>query len=59
LVLIKATSFLTVTSRVQTIYDRDILVRDSNGDGKLDASGVQWKQLLGVGLSYTLGAKKI
>jgi hypothetical protein len=59
LVLIRATSFLTVTTRVQSIYDRDILVRDSNEDGKLDASGVQWKQLLGVGLSYTLGAKKL
>jgi hypothetical protein len=59
LVLIRAPSFLPVTTRVQSIYDRDILVRDSNEDGKLDASGVQWKQLLGVGLSYTLGAKKL
>jgi len=59
LLLIKATSFLSVTARVQSIYDRDVLVRDSNADGKLDSPGIQWKQLLGVGLSYTLGAQKL
>lgn len=59
LFLIKATSFLSITARVQGVYDRDIAVRDSNDDGKLDAPGIQWKQLLGVGLSYTLGAQKL
>ena len=54
----KATNFLSITLRTQAIFDRDILIRDTNGDGKLDAFGVQWKQLSGVGLTYNFGAIK-
>jgi hypothetical protein len=44
--------------RTQGIYDRDIAVRDSNGDGKVDAPGIQLKQLSGVGLTYNFGTIK-
>jgi hypothetical protein len=31
--------------------------RDTNGDGKLDASGIQTKQFMGLGLTYEFGKK--
>ncbi|MGC6532215.1 MAG: hypothetical protein ACON34_04345, partial [Flavobacteriales bacterium] len=58
LLVYKATNYLSITLRTQAIYDRDIIVRDSNGDGKLDAPGIQLKQLSGVGLTYNFGAIK-
>ena len=58
LLVYKATNHLSITLRTQAIYDRDIIVRDSNGDGKLDAPGIQLKQLSGVGLTYNFGAIK-
>ena len=36
---------------------RDVLLRDTNGDGKLDASGIQTKQFMGLGLTYEFGKK--
>lgn len=49
---------LSVTLRSQNLFDRDVLLRDTNGDGKLDASGVQTKQFMGLGLTYEFGKKK-
>ncbi len=56
LLVYKATNHLSITLRTQGIFDRDIAVRDSNGDGKVDAPGIQLKQLSGVGLTYNFGA---
>lgn len=58
LLVYKATNHLSITLRTQGIYDRDISVRDSNGDGKVDAPGIQLKQLSGVGLTYNFGTIK-
>jgi hypothetical protein len=49
---------LSVTLRSQNLFDRDVLLRDTNGDGKLDASGIQTKQFMGLGLTYEFGKKK-
>jgi hypothetical protein len=46
-----------VTLRSQNLFDRDVLLRDTNGDGKLDASGIQTKQFMGLGLTYEFGKK--
>jgi hypothetical protein len=48
---------LSVTLRSQNLFDRDVLLRDTNGDGKLDASGIQTKQFMGLGLTYEFGKK--
>ncbi|MCT4624135.1 MAG: DUF3078 domain-containing protein [Schleiferiaceae bacterium] len=58
LVLIKATKWLTASLLLNLIYDHDVAVRDSNGDGVLNAPGTQFKEVLGVGLSYSFGAFK-
>ena len=58
LLVYKATNYLSITLRTQGIFDRDIAVRDSNGDGKVDAPGIQLKQLSGVGLTYNFGSIK-
>ena len=48
---------LSITLRSQNLFDRDVLLRDTNGDGKLDASGIQTKQFMGLGLTYEFGKK--
>ena len=58
LLVYKATNHLSITLRTQGIFDRDIAVRDSNGDGKVDTPGIQLKQLSGVGLTYNFGSIK-
>ncbi len=58
LILIKANKWLTASLLLNLIYDHDVLVRDSNGDGELNAPGTQFKEVLGVGLSYSFGAFK-
>lgn len=55
LLVFKGEGPLSVTLRSQFIYDGDVMVKDSNGDGKLDAAGLQLKQLTGVGLTYQIG----
>jgi hypothetical protein len=54
----KATQYLSITLRTQALFDRDVAVKDSNGNGKTDAPGLQLKQLSGVGLTYNFGAIK-
>jgi len=56
--LIKANKWLTASLLLNLIYDHDISVRDTNGDGVLNAPGTQFKEVLGVGLSYSFGAFK-
>lgn len=58
LILIKANKWLTASLLLNLIYDHDVSVRDSNGDGELNAPGTQFKEVLGVGLSYSFGAFK-
>ena len=58
LFLFKANKWLTASLLLNLIYDHDILVQDTNEDGDLNAPGVQFKQVLGVGLSYSFGEFK-
>ena len=58
LIMVKANKWLTASLLLNVIYDHDIHVRDNNGDGELNAPGTQFKQVLGVGLSYSFGAFK-
>ncbi len=58
LFLFKATKFLTMSLLLNLIYDHDIAARDNNNDGVLNAPGTQFKEVLGVGLSYSFGAFK-
>jgi hypothetical protein len=51
LLLMKAGKFITISFATHLIYDADILF-DVNEDGTGGESKVQFKQLLGVGLSY-------
>jgi hypothetical protein len=51
LLLMKAGRFITVSLATHLIYDYDIKF-DTTGDGEGDTDKVQFKQLLGVGLSY-------
>lgn len=51
--LAKVNKWLTLNFVVHLIYDHDISVRDSNGDGIKNAPGLQFKEGFGVGLSYT------
>jgi len=52
LLLMKVGRFLTVSFATHLIYDADILF-DTNDDGIGDSSKVQFKQLLGAGVSYS------
>ncbi len=58
LFLLKVYKSITVTLALHLIYDNDVNVRDSNGDGTANAPGTQFKQILGVGLAYSFGAFK-
>lgn len=52
----KVNKYISATLTTQLIYDHDIKINvDSNGDGVTDRIGprVQFKEILGVGLSYT------
>ena len=53
LVMVKLGRFFTISFATHLIYDADILF-DTNDDGVADSSKVQFKQLLGVGVSYNL-----
>ncbi len=53
LVMVKLGRFFTVSFATHLIYDADILF-DTTEDGIGDSSKVQFKQLVGVGLSYNL-----
>lgn len=55
LVMMNLTRYITVSFATHLIYDEEVLIGiDSTGDGNIDKNSprVQFKQLLGVGLSY-------
>lgn len=56
--LMKVYKYLSVSLQLQLIYDHDIHVQDTSGDGISNAPGTQFKQILGVGLAYSFGAFK-
>ena len=54
----KLAKYFAVTVSTNLIYDPKVLVRDINGDGKVDTKGVQFKEFLEFGFTYTLTNKK-
>ena len=54
----KLTRFFAVNLSTYLIYDPKVLVRDTNGDGKADVKGVQFKEFLEFGFTYTITNKK-
>jgi hypothetical protein len=52
LLMMKVGRFITVSFASHLIYDYDVKF-DTTGDGEGDTDKVQFKQLIGVGLSYT------
>ena len=53
--MMNVTRYITVNFATHLIYDESVMIPyDSTGDGVADTSGpkVQFKQLLGAGLSY-------
>lgn len=55
LVDFKVNKFVSASIFVHMIYDDDILIEvDRSGDGNMDGKGprLQWKETLGIGLSY-------
>lgn len=58
IILFKVYKYLSVSFQLQMIYDDDVLVKDTSGDGKANAPALQIRQILGVGFSYTFTNKK-
>lgn len=54
LLVFKGDGPLSITLRSQGPFDNDSKIIDSNGDGKNDMSGLQFKQLSGLGLIYQI-----
>ena len=54
----KLAKYFAVTVSTNLIYDPKVLVRDINGDGKVDTQGIQFKEFLEFGFTYTLTNKK-
>ncbi|MFN4299517.1 MAG: DUF3078 domain-containing protein [Thermaurantimonas sp.] len=58
IIVFKLYKYLSVSFQLQMIYDDDVLVKDTNGDGKVNAPGLQIRQILGLGFTYTFTNKK-
>ena len=61
--VVQLTKVLSANVFTQLIYDEDVLIgEDNDGDGEVDPgtekARVQFKSVLGVGLTYSFGAKK-
>ena len=54
----KLAKFFALTLSTNLIYDPLVIVRDSDKDGVLDSKGVQFKEFLEFGFTYTFGEKK-
>lgn len=52
----KINEFLSASIMTQLIYDNDISI-DTNGDGEGDGPRTQFKEILGIGLSYKFARK--
>ena len=53
----KLRKFFALTLSTNLIYDPRVIVRDSNKDGKPDTKGVQFKEFLEFGFTYTISRK--
>ena len=53
----KLRRFFAMTVSTNLIYDPLVIVRDSNGDGTADTKGVQFKEFLEFGFTYTISRK--
>ena len=53
----KLAKFFALTLSTNLIYDPLVIVRDSDKDGVLDSKGVQFKEFLEFGFTYTLSVK--
>ncbi len=58
IVVFKVYKYLSVSFQLQMIFDDDVLVKDTSGDGKANAPALQLRQLLGLGLTYSFTNKK-
>jgi hypothetical protein len=54
----KLAKFFALTVSTNLIYDPKVLVRDTNNDGQVDTKGVQFKEFLEFGFTYTITNKK-
>ena len=54
----KLAKFFALTVSTNLIYDPMVLVRDTNGDGEVDYKGVQFKEFLEFGFTYTIQHKR-
>ncbi len=54
----KLAKFFALTVSTNLIYDPCVLVRDTNDDGKADTKGVQFKEFMEFGFTYTITNKK-
>ena len=53
----KLAKFFALTLSTNLIYDPLVIVRDSDKDGKADTKGVQFREFLEFGFTYTLSHK--
>lgn len=58
ILLLEAWDVITVSLHLHLIYDNDILVANPDVNGNFQSPGTQFKQVLGVGLSYAFGKYK-
>ena len=54
----KLAKFFALTVSTNLIYDPLVIVRDTDGDGKADTKGVQFKEFLEFGFTYTISHKR-
>ena len=54
----KLRKYFALTLSTNLIYDPRVLVRDTTGDGKPDYKGVQFKEYLEFGFTYTFSNKR-
>ena len=52
-IIMKINKFLSANLTTNLIWDRNILTNDTNGDGVNDVSKVQFKELFGIGITYS------
>lgn len=58
LLMMKVWGPLSMSLQLHLIYDDDILVHNQNDQGEFVSPGVQFKEVLGVGLAYSFGKYK-
>ena len=54
----KLAKYFALTVSTNLIYDPRVLVRDTTGDGKPDTKGVQFREFMEFGFTYTITNKK-